>query len=450
MHLVVLGLNHNTAPVEVREKLHVPDDALGDVLKALKTEGAAEAVIISTCNRTEVYVTGASAEESSSAVTQVLATRFDIERTWLQDYTYTFTDDEAYRHLFLVASGLDSLVVGEPQILGQVKDAFRTASMHETSGPLFEKVFNRAFQIAKRVRTETRIGYNPVSISSMAVDLARKIFGEFGNRRILVVGAGEMCEIALKHFKKDGLQDILVTNRTFSKAQLLAEEIVGTAYPFEDLPNLLLQVDMVLSSTGADLPIIDKPMVARAMKKRKNRPLFFIDIAVPRDIEPAVNDIESVYLYDIDDLKGLAQSHLSSRMEESEKAHKIVEEEVEKFGLWLKQLEMNPLIAQIRESLETMRNRELKKTLQKLKDADPETVKQLDVLTRAIVNKIVHPHLVMIKKNGSPAVLELVRNLLLHGEDNEKEMDSGDKGEQTCPDPNKSGNRKTPDPLSRS
>jgi glutamyl-tRNA reductase len=429
MHLVVLGLNHNTAPVEVREKLHVPDEAVGAVLKALKTEGAGEALIVSTCNRTEVYVTGESIDRSSSTVTHVLGDCFDIETTWLRDYTYTFADEEAYRHLFLVASGLDSLVVGEPQILGQVKDAFKAASEHEAAGPLFEKVFNRAFQVAKRVRTETRIGYNPVSISSMAVDLARKIFGEFGNRRILVVGAGEMCEIALKHFKKDGLQDILVTNRTFNKAQLLAEEIIGSAHPFEELPDLLLQVDMVLSSTGADLPIIDKAMVIRAMKKRKNRPLFFIDIAVPRDVEPSVNNIESVYLYDIDDLKEHAQSHLSNRMQESEKAHEIVEEELEKFGVWLKQLEMNPLITQIRENLETMRSKELKKALQKLKNADPETIKQVDVLTRAIVNKIVHPHLVMIKKNGSPAVLDLVRNLLLYGEENEKEMDGGDKGE---------------------
>jgi glutamyl-tRNA reductase len=429
MHLVVLGLNHNTAPVEVREKLHVPDEDLGEVLNALKNGGAREAVVVSTCNRTEVYVTGDSPEHSGSVVTQVLAGRFGIETTWLRDYTYTFTDDEAYRHLFLVAAGLDSLVVGEPQILGQVKDAFRNASEHQAAGPLFEKVFNRAFQIAKRVRTETKIGYNPVSISSMAVDLARKIFGEFANRRILVVGAGEMCEIALKHFKKDGLQDILVTNRTLGKAQQLAEAIIGSAYPFEDLPDLLLQVDMVLSSTGADLPIIDKAMVVKAMKKRKNRPLFFIDIAVPRDVEPGVNDIESVYLYDIDDLKELAQTHLSNRMQESEKAHKIVEEEVQKFGLWLKQLEMNPLIAQIRENLEAMRNRELKKTLQKLKNSDPETVRQLDALTRAIVNKIVHPHLVMIKRNGSPAVLDVVKNLLLYGEENEKEMDSGDQGE---------------------
>jgi glutamyl-tRNA reductase len=321
------------------------------------------------------------------------------------------------------------MVVGEPQILGQVKDAYRVACTYNASGSFSQKVFHRAFQVAKRVRTETRIGYDPVSISSMAVELAKKIFGEVGQKQILVIGAGEMCEVALKHFKKEGLEDILVTNRTLARAQKLAEEIIGIAYPFDDIPELLLKADMVLSSTGADMPIIDKATVLRAMKKRKNRPLFFIDIAVPRDIEPAVNDIENVYLYDIDDLKGLAQVHLSNRIQESEKAHAIVNEEVIRFGQWLAQLERGPLIVHIRENLEAMRSKELKKTLQKLKSSDPETIRQLDALTRAIVNKIVHPHLVMIKKNGSPATLDLVRSLFLYGEENEKALDSGDEGE---------------------
>jgi len=429
MHLVILGLNHTTAPVEARERLYVPEDALGDLLGDMTTKGASEAVILSTCNRTEVYVTGPDAGALKGAIVTALTARFGVDAAWLSQYTYSMSDEEAYKHLFLVASGLDSMVVGEPQILGQVKDAYRSASSLAAAGRFFEKVFNRAFQVAKRVRTETRIGYNPVSISGMAVDLAGKIFGDLTRRQILVIGAGEMCEVALKHFKKEGLEEILVTNRTLAKAQHLAEELVGTAYPFEELPELLLRADMVLSSTGAEEPIIDKAMVSLAMKRRKSRPLFFIDIAVPRDIEPAVNAIENVYLYDIDDLKGLAQAHLSNRMEESHKAHAIVDEEVARFGLWLKQLEMNPLITQIRESLETMRHRELKKTLQKLRDPDPETVKQLDALTRSIVNKIIHPHLAMIKKNGSPGTLDLIRDLLLSGGEHEKEMDGGDKGE---------------------
>ena len=429
MHLVILGLSHTTAPVEARERLYVSEGVLGDLLKELTERGAKEAMVLSTCNRTEVYASSGDIDALKAAVVGALTGRFNVDRKWLEEYTYTMCDEEAYQHLFLVASGLDSMVVGEPQILGQVKDAYQSACTFGASGPFFRKVFHRAFQVAKRVRTETRIGYDPVSISGMAVELARKIFGDLGHRQILVIGAGEMCEIALKHFKKGGLQEIFVTNRTLAKAQRLAEEIIGSAYPFEEISELLLKADMVLSSTGADEPIIDKAMVAHAMKLRKNRPLFFIDIAIPRDIEPSVNDIENVYLYDIDDLKGLAQAHLLNRMQESQKAHAIVGEEVERFGLWLKQIEMNPLITQIRENLEAMRHRELKKTLQKLKGADPETERQLDALTRSIINKIIHPHLVMIKKNGSPAILGLIRSLLLTGAENEKEMDSVDEGE---------------------
>lgn len=429
MHLIVVGLNHNTAPLEARERLHIADEAIGDVLGELKERGCDEALVLSTCNRTEIYAAGRSPAETTAVVAKALNDRFGVDQAWLADYTYTMSNEEAYKHLFLVASGLDSMVVGEPQILGQVKDSYRAACARKTSGSFFQKVFHRAFRVAKRVRTETRIGYDPVSISSMAVELAQKIFGEIGQKRILVIGAGEMCEIALKHFRKEGVQDILVTNRTLGKAQKLAEDIIGTAYPFEEIPELLRSADMVLSSTGAEEPIIDKATVLLAMKKRKNRTLFFIDIAVPRDVEPAVNDIENVYLYDIDDLKGLAETHLSNRMQESSRAHAIVDEEVTKFGHWLKQLEKGPVIAGIMENLENMRSRELKKALQKLKDADPETVKQLDALSRAIVNKIVHPHLVALKKNGSPATLELIKGLFLYGEEDEKELDSGDPGE---------------------
>ena len=427
MHLIVLGLSHNTAPLDVRERFFIPEEANDGVLRELKGLGADEAVVISTCNRTELYVTAADAEGSVEAVMRLLVDR--VKPASLEGYTYTFRDEEAYRHLFLVASGLDSMVIGEPQILGQVKDAYRSARDPGFAGPFLGQVFNRAFRVAKRVRTETRIGYNPVSISAMAVELARKIFGEFARRQILVIGAGEMCGIALKHFRKGGLEQVFVTNRTFGKAQQLAEEVTGTARPFDDIPDLLTKVDMVLSSTGAERPVVDKATVSGVMKKRKMRPLFFIDIAVPRDIEAAVNDIENVYLYDIDDLKGLSQAHLANRLEESEKAHAIVEEEVRKFDLRLKELEMTPLIGRVRENMENIRTGELKKTLQKLKNADPETIRQLDMLTKAIVNKIVHPHLMMIKKNGSPATLDVIRNLLLSGEEDEKEMDGRDEGE---------------------
>jgi glutamyl-tRNA reductase len=424
-----VGVSHSTAPLDVREKLHIAEDAIPGLLQDLKNAGAAEVVILSTCNRTEIYAGGASLEEAVHAVNETLEKNLGITREWLHNYSYTLSFEDAYRHLFLVASGLDSMVVGEPQILGQVKDAYKQAALGGATGQLFEKVFNRAFQTAKRVRTETRIGYNPVSISSMAVELARKIFGEFNQKKILVIGAGEMCEIALKHFKKEGVQEVYITNRTFQKAQLLAEEIIGTPYPFEEIPELLLKVDMVLSSTGADRPIIDKDLVVTVMKRRKHRPLFFIDIAVPRDVEPEINNVENVYLYDIDDLKGLSQAHMADRIQESEHAHAIVEGEVGKFEAWLKQLDLSPVITQVLDKLEKVRAGEVKKAAQRLKEADEETLKQMELLSKAIVNKIAHPHIMMIKRNGSPLVLDVMKSLFQFEEENEKEMDTGDKGE---------------------
>ncbi len=238
-----------------------------------------------------------------------------------------------------------------------------------------------------------------------------------------------MCEIALKQFKKEGVQAVYITNRTFQKAHLLAEEIIGTPMPFEEIPELLLKVDMVLSSTGAETPIISKELVLTTMKRRKHKPLFFIDIAVPRDVEPEINKIENVYLYDIDDLKSLSQAHLSNRLQESERAHAIVEEEVAKFESWLKQLELSPVITQILERLEKVRAGEVKKAAQRLKSGDEETVRQMELLSKAIINKIAHPHLMMIKRNGSPLVLDIMKTLFQSEEEDEKEMDSGDKRE---------------------
>jgi glutamyl-tRNA reductase len=426
--IALFGLNHNTAPVEVRECLHVPETALPELTEHLKKEGLREVVILSTCNRTEVYFSCEECDTALKRVSDRLAGFFRIDERWLTEYTYAFREQDAFRHLFLVASGLDSMVVGEPQILGQVKEAYRAATLLNATGFLLDKAFHRTFKVAKRIRTETRIGYNPVSISSMAVELAKKIFGELAQKRILVIGAGEMCEIALRHFKKEGLSDIFVTNRTFQNAQRLAEEITGTPLPFVDIPVLLTRVDMILSSTGAEKPIIDREVVLTAMKKRKSRPLFFIDIAVPRDVDPKVNDIENVYLYDIDDLRDLSQKHLSDRLKESERAHEIVEEEVAKFTEWLGQLDMGPLIAHIVQSAEEMRRAEFRKTARRLKNADAETLKGMEILTKTIVNKLLHPHMALIKQNGSPAAIDVIKKLFTYEDEDEKEMDSRDQG----------------------
>ena len=259
-----MGVSHSTAPLEAREKLHIAEDAIPELLLGFKTGRGRGSCGTFDLQQNRDLRRRSSLEDAVRAVNETLEKSLGITREWLHGYAYILSFEDAYRHLFLVASGLDSMVVGEPQILGQVKDAYKIAALSKTTGQLFDKVFNRAFQTAKRVRTETKIGYNPVSISSMAVELSRKIFGDFSQKRILVIGAGEMCEIALKQFKKEGVQEVYITNRTFHKAQLLAEEIIGTPFPFEEIPELLLKVDMVISSTGAETPIIGKDLVSQS------------------------------------------------------------------------------------------------------------------------------------------------------------------------------------------
>ncbi len=448
MHIIVFGLNHNTAPIEVREKLSISGESLPALLHKLRSGHVKEAVIVSTCNRTEIYCC---AEDRDSAIHEVRRILFDhsgIQQSQLDNYAYLLLDQEAYKHLFLVASGLDSMVIGEPQILGQVKDAYRLATIHSSTGYFLDKAFHKTFNVAKRIRTETKIGYNPVSISSMAVELSKKIFGDLAQKQILVIGAGEMCEIALRHFKKEGLSEIFIANRTYQNAQRLGEEIVGTPCPFQDIPELLTKVDMVLSSTGAETPIIDKGLANSIMKKRKNRPLFFIDIAVPRDVDPEVNEIENVYLYDIDDLKELSQKHLSDRLKEKEKAQTIIEEETAVFTDVLKQADAGPLIARLVASVEETREKEYRKIVQKLKNVDEETLKMIEILTKNIINKFIHPHISIIKQNGDPVVLDIMKRIFkLEGED-EKELDSGDKGKQARPETDRNNDRKTEKSIS--
>jgi glutamyl-tRNA reductase len=429
MHIIVFGLSHNTAPIEAREKLYIPETAAPAMLEELKKHGIDGTIILSTCNRTEIYSSGNTMEGSLRAIRVTLIDRFGIQPEWLDNYTYTLFDEEAYRHLFRVAAGLDSMVVGEPQILGQVKDAYRLSTLHNSTGFLMDRVFHRTFSVAKRVRSETKIGYNPVSISSMAVELSKKIFISLNRKKILAIGAGEMCEIALKHFKKEGVSEIFVTNRTFQSAQRLAEEYMGIPCAFDEIPELLTRVDMVLSSTGAERPIISKDLVTSVMKKRKSRPLFFIDIAVPRDIDPLANKIENVYLYDIDDLRGLSQQHLSDRTKESEKARTIIEEEVTKFSGWLKQLDVTPIITGISQKAEEIRVSEMRKTMQKLRGVDEETESRIDALTKAIVSKILHLHITLIRENSDPEVVDVMKKLFQLEEENENEMDRRDPGE---------------------
>lgn len=424
----IIGLNHNTAPLDVREKFYIKEGSIPDVLARIRQEGVNEAVVVSTCNRTEIYYSGDDNEEMVKKIRDVLTDAVKAEGDWFDRYMYSFQDEDAFRHLFLVASGLDSMVIGEPEIFGQVKEAYRLAASSRSTGFFLNKTFHKTFNVAKRIRTETKIGYNPLSISSMAVELAKRIFGSLDEKKILVVGAGEMCETALKYFQKEGLSDIFITNRTYQKASKLAGEIIGEARPFESLFELLTMVDVVLTSTGSDVPLVTPDMVHMAMKKRKNRPIFFIDIAVPRDIDPAVNDMDNVYLYDIDDLKDLSQKHLSNRVKESEKAQIIIDDEAARFSEWLEKVDVNPLISHIMATADNIRSREIKRAMARFPDGDPEVAAAMDSMTRSIMNKLVHPYLALLKDNQDPALLDALKKLFQFEENDENDVDSGDAG----------------------
>lgn len=418
-YLTVVGFNHNTAPVEIREKLFIQESDIPKFLDHIKQNSIDESVVISTCNRTEVYFFSSHNETALANLTKILSESLHVQLEWLHNYMYVLRNEDACKHLFRVASGLDSLVVGEPEILGQVKDAYKIAGSCNTTGFFLNKIFHKTFNVAKKIRTETRIGYNPLSISSMAIELARKIFADLSKTKILIIGAGTMCRTALKYFEKEGLKDVFITNRTYHKAQQLADDILGKAYPFNELSHLFTEVDMVLTSTGSGQPFIDKTFIGTVMKTRKNKPLVLIDIAVPRDITSDVNDIDNVRLYNIDDLKELSRKHLSDRMKESEKALAIVEEEVKQFSRTLRELRKNPLIEHIIEKTEIMRTRELEKTLRKLNNTDDTVARAIDALTKKITNKLVHSHIALIKENSDVTLLDIYRRYFHFGEEDE-------------------------------
>ncbi|RTZ94028.1 MAG: glutamyl-tRNA reductase, partial [Deltaproteobacteria bacterium] len=316
--ITVVGLNHKTAPVEVREKLSFQESQLTDSFRELnRLEGVKESAILSTCNRVEVYTVFQAGTSNTGDICGFLSRFHQVPLETFENCIYALQDDHAIRHIFRVASSLDSMVVGEPQILGQFKDAYGLATQNKATGLILNRLFHKAFSVAKRVRTETRIANSAVSISFAAVELAKKIFDDLSTCRVLLIGAGEMCELAAKHFINAGIYEIYITNRTFNRAIALAEDFGGEAIPFTDYNALFEKVDIILTSTGATEPIVTADVVAAAMKKRKNRPMFFIDIAVPRDVEEKVHDLSNVYLYDIDDLKEVVTSNQQEREKEA-------------------------------------------------------------------------------------------------------------------------------------
>lgn len=416
MPLLVLGLSHKTAPVEVRERLAFPEKRLEDPLLQLKGRGGIrEDVILSTCNRVEIY---SDVEEPSNAeffLKEFLASYHQLPLSEIDDYLYCHAGTDCVYHTFKVASSIDSMLVGEVQILGQLKDAYTIARSHDCTGPILNQLFERAFFVAKKVRSETGIARSAVSVSYAAVELAKKIFGDLADKSAMLVGAGEMAELAARHLLSQGVKTVVVSNRTFQRAVELAQELKGSAIRFEHFVRELIRTDIVISSTGAPHYIIKKSDVKEAIRARKNRPLFFIDIAVPRDVDPEVNDMDNVYLYDIDDLESVIQHNIKEREREAQKADAIIKEEVEKFLKWQASLDIVPTIVSLREKLETIRTAEMVKAVSRLKNLSQEDQQAIEAMTSAIINKILHHPTVHLKRSGlddnSSQLVQAVRRL---------------------------------------
>ncbi len=409
MEIVVVGLSHKSAPVEIREKVAFPGDCLHEALRNVRDVPAVhEAVIVSTCNRVEIYAAARHRDEGVAGLCRFMAEYHGVPDPALRPHLYVYAGPEAVRHVFRVASSLDSMVVGEPQILGQVKDAYEAAAEGAATGLVLNRFMHKAFSAAKRVRTETRIAQSAVSISFAAVELARKIFGSLEGKHVLVIGAGEMCELAATHLMENGVTGVQVTNRTLARAQAVAEKFHGRALPFEQFRQHLHEVDIVISSTGAPHLVVDVEDVRSAMKERRQKPMFLIDIAVPRDIDPRINDLPNVYLYDVDDLQGVVDANRKERAKEAEKAEQVVGEEVEGFLSWLKTLEVTPTIRALRERFEAIRQAELEKTLKAFGEGLTDKQRRsLEAMGQAIVNKILHQPSMCLKRQAEDPELEI-------------------------------------------
>ena len=401
MNIVVVGLSHKTANVEIREKLAFSPIKMEKPLGALLAiDGITEGVIVSTCNRVEIYVTTRDIAGGIARVKRFLADYHNFPLDTLEQHVYSLHGEDAIRHVFRVASSLDSMVVGEPQILGQIKTSYGYAAEYRSSGIILNRFLHKAFSVAKRVRTETKIASSAVSVAFAAVELAKKIFNDLSDKTVMLIGAGEMCELAAKHFLNSGVRGLMVTNRTFERAEKLADEFDGKAVRFDDLFDQLHKADIILSSTGAPHTIIGAGDLEEVMRRRRQKPMFFIDIAIPRDIDPAVNDVENVYLFTVDDLQEVVASNLQQRKEEANKAEEIVNEEIGQFFKWLSSLEVTPTIVALRNKFDEIRRAELEKTLAGWKDIPPDGQKRLEALTNAIMNKLLHPPTALIKQAG--------------------------------------------------
>ena len=399
MRICHIGLNHKTAPVALRERLAVGEEEIAAILQQrIATPAIREAALLSTCNRVEMTVVTHDPDAAIAAVHAWFAQKADMELEDVCEHLYAHTTEQAVKHLFSVASGLDSLVLGEPQILGQVKASYEYALSAGTAGHVLHRLYQSTFAAAKRARSETEIGKQAVNISSCAVELARHIFGDLAGKTVMILGAGEMAELAVRHLKGNGCSDILVANRTLKRAEKLALEFEGHALTMEQLPDHLDAADIVISSTGANTFVLLPDTVAAAMKKRRGSPMFLVDIAVPRDLDPRIADVDGAYLYDIDDLQQVVQGNVEHREQEAQAAVQIIEEEASQFQRWLKSLESVPLIRTIQQQMELRRNEEVEKALRYMKSFDEDQMAAVERFSRALMKRFMHPTLSTLKK----------------------------------------------------
>ena len=395
MNFQLIGVNHKTAPVEVREQLAIPERKLPEALQRLMAQpGVSEAMILCTCNRVEIL---AQTANGAADLRAFLGEYFHVDRALYEPHLYEYHQNDAVRHIFRVAASLDSMIVGEPQILGQVKEAYATARAAGAVQSYLDLLLTRAFAVAKRVRTETAVGSSSVSVASVAVELAGKIFGSLEGKHVCLVGAGKMSELAARHLIAKGAGPIFVANRTYDRAVTLADRFGGQAIRFDNLYDHCEQADIVITSTGAPVTIFRREHGEKFLSRRKNRPMFFIDIAVPRDVDPEMNKLDGIFVYDIDDLQGAVTSHVAGRQQEAQRAESIIEAEVQRFQTRLLTLNVVPTIVSLQDHFETIRQAELDRVRGRLGQLSAEQEMAVEALSHGIVNKIMHTPISRLK-----------------------------------------------------
>ncbi len=412
MHLLALGLNHNTAPIEVRERAAFSSDLIQQALTELtETVGASEATILSTCNRTEIYCR--QEQDNRGEILAWLSGYSGLEPSILKEIVYQFPNEEAVKHAFRVASGLDSMVLGEPQILGQMKDAFQTAARVGATGKILNRLFQHTFSVAKLVRTDTNIGANAVSVAYSGVSLAKRVFTRLEDQTVLLIGAGEMIELVARHLKQNQVRYIIIANRSVKKAQTLVREVGSEAISLAQIPDRLPEADIVVTSTASTLPILGKGAIEAALRKRKHAPMFILDLAVPRDVEAEVARLKDAYLYTVDDLKSIVDENRSMRLQASKEAENIIDFQVVKFMRWMRSLHSVPAIKSFREGLDELKQAELERALKRLENGtDPARV--VEQLARDLTNKVAHHPSQVINQadiEGDESVIAAARKL---------------------------------------